>query len=362
LDGREVILFSSNDYLGLCAHPKIIQSAADCAQRYGWGAGAARLMAGSMTPHLELERAIAGFLGKEAALLFGSGYAANTGVLTALMGRGDHVFADRLVHASIIDGARHSGARLARFPHNDPAALEVLLKKAPAKGRRLVVTEGVFSMEGDIPPLKEIARIAKDHGALLMVDDAHGFGVFGPDGRGTVHEAGIEDMVDIHVITLGKALGGYGGVVAAPAGMIDGFVNFSRPFIYSTALPPAVAAGGLAALEIVKSAEGEARRKRLHENGARVAELLRAGGYQGDWRTQIIPVIIGESRDAANLSTQLLEKGIFAPAIRPPTVPKGSARLRLSVTSEHTEGDLGHLAAALSLWPPLPFLAPKGYK
>ena len=347
LDGRKVVLFSSNDYMGLRVHPAVTRAVVDCARHYGWGAGAARLMAGGLAPHADLEAAIARFLDKEAALLFGSGFAANTGTLTALLGKGDHVFADRLVHASVIDGARHSGARLARFAHNDPASLEDSLKKAPAGGKRLVVTEGLFSMDGDCAPVKDIAKIAREYGAIMMVDDAHGFGVSGPEGRGTVHQAGAQDMVDIHVVTLGKALGGFGGLVTASAKVIEGLTNFSRPFIYSTALPPAAAAAGLAALEIVKGEEGEVRRRRLSQNTARVVEILRREGYSGAWVSQIIPVVTGESAAAVALAARLLERGVFAPAIRPPTVPQGAARLRLSVTSEHTEGDLEVLRMAL---------------
>ena len=348
LDGRKVVLFSSNDYLGLRIHPAVTRAVVDCARRYGWGAGAARLMAGGMAPHTDLETAIARFLDKDAALLFGSGFAANTGTLTALMGRGDHVFADKLVHASVIDGARHSGARLVRFAHNDPSSLEDSLKNAPASGKRLVVTEGLFSMDGDVSPVKDIARIARENGAMMMVDDAHGFGVAGPEGRGTVHRAGTQDMVDIHVVTLGKAFGGFGGLVTASAKVIEGLTNFARPFIYSTALPPAAAAAGLAALEIVKGEEGQVRRGRLMQNTARVADILRREGYPGDWGSQIIPVMTGESGAAVALSSQLLERGVFAPAIRPPTVPEGFARLRLSVTSEHTEGDMDALRRALA--------------
>ncbi|MDH5638302.1 MAG: 8-amino-7-oxononanoate synthase [Nitrospinota bacterium] len=348
LDGAEVILFSSNDYLGLCAHPKVTAAAVECVQRYGWGAGAARLLAGSMAPHMELERQMAQFLGKEAALLFNTGYAVNTGVLAAMMGRGDLIFADKLAHASIIDGARQSGAKLVRFAHNDPDSLEKLLAKAPARGRRLVVTEGVFSMDGDIPPLKRIADIARRHGAMLMVDDAHGFGLFGPQGRGTIHMAGIADEVDIHVVTLGKAMGGFGGVVAASRRFIDGLINFCRPFIYSTAIPPAAPAAALAALNIIRGQEGDKLRGKLFKNADMAVSLLREAGLAVDSKTQIVPVVVGESKEASRLAAKLLEGGVYAPAIRPPTVPRGTARLRLSITSGHTEADIKKLGTLLA--------------
>ncbi|MDH5510365.1 MAG: 8-amino-7-oxononanoate synthase [Nitrospinota bacterium] len=347
LDGAEVVLFSSNDYLGLCSHPKVTHAAVECVKRYGWGAGAARLLAGSMTPHMELERRMAQFLDKEAALLFNTGYAVNTGVLAAMMGRGDLIFADKLSHASIIDGARQCGAKLARFAHNDSESLEALLAKAPAGGRRLVVTEGVFSMDGDIPPLKWIAAIARRHGAMLMVDDAHGFGLFGPEGRGTIHMAGIADEVDIHVVTLGKAMGGFGGVVAASRRIVDGLVNFSRPFIYSTAIPPAAPAAALAALDIIRGREGEELRRKLFKNAEMAVSLLRGRGLKVDSKTQIVPVVVGGSEEASALSSKFLKGGIYAPAIRPPTVPRGTARLRLSITSGHTEENIKKLGALL---------------
>ena len=348
LDGADIILFSSNDYLGLCAHPKVTAAAADCVRRFGWGSGAARLLAGSMTPHGELERAMAGFLGKQAALLFNTGYAANTGILAAMMGRGDMVFADRLSHASIIDGARQSGAKLLRFTHNDPGALDGLLAKAPGRGRRLVVTEGVFSMDGDIPPLKLIASIARRHGAMMMVDDAHGFGLFGPEGRGTPHMACIADEVDIHVVTLGKALGSFGGVVAASRAVIDGLINFSRPFIYSTAIPPAAAAAAMAALDIARGPEGDALRRRLFSNCELAVRVLKGAGLAADSATQIIPVVVGDSSQASRLSARLFEDGVYAPAIRPPTVPRGTARLRLSIGSGHTREQIELLGSLLA--------------
>lgn len=347
LNGRDILNFSSNDYLGLASHPAIKKAVHDCVEKYGWGGGASRLISGNMTPHVEFEEKVAAFLGKPAALLFSSGYAANVGTLTALLGKGDTVYLDRLCHASIVDGARFSGARLERFIHNDPESLEKhLVKNASSRGVKLVVTEGLFSMDGDHAPLKEIAQITEKHGVLLMVDDAHGIGVFGPGGRGTIHEAGVEDMVDIHVITLGKALGGAGGVVAGSKKLVEGLVNFARSFIYSTATPPAIASAGMTAIGIVESHDGEARRMRLKRNVTDVISRLENKRYNTlRSRSQIIPVIL-DKEYLIEATARLLERGIFVPSIRQPTVPKGAERFRVSLTSEHTGDDISALTTA----------------
>jgi len=347
LNGRDCVNFSSNDYLGLSSHPAIKKAVHDCVGKYGWGSGSSRLISGNMTPHIEFEEKAAAFLGKPSALLFTSGYAANVGTLTALLGKGDTVYLDRLCHASSMDGARFSGAKLERFIHNDPESLEKHLSKAvSSKGRRLVVTEGLFSMDGDRAPLKEIAQAAKRHGALLMVDDAHGVGVFGPGGRGAIHEAGVADLVDIHVITLGKALGGVGGVVAGSKKLVEGLVNFARSFIYSTALPPATAEAGTVAIGIVDSPDGEERRMRLMRNVEAVISILGNKRYNtGQSRSQIIPVMF-DKECLAGVAARLLDKGIFVPAIKHPTVPRGTERFRVSLTCEHTEGDIIALMSA----------------
>lgn len=347
LNGRDYINFSSNDYLGLSSHPAIKKAVHDCVEKYGWGAGASRLISGNMRPHIEFEEKVAAFLGKPSALLFSSGYSVNVGVLTAMLGKGDTVYLDRLCHASIVDGAIFSGAKLERFIHNDPDSLEKHLSKPhSSKGRRLVVTEGVFSMDGDRSPLKEIAQAAKRHGALLMVDDAHGVGVFGPGGRGTIHEAGVADLVDIHVITLGKALGGAGGVVAGSKKLVEGLVNFARTFIYSTAVPPATAEAGMVAIGIVDSPDGEGRRMRLGRNVGAVISLLANRSYNtGRSESHIIPVILGKER-LSGMAARLLDKGVFVPAIKHPTVPRGAERFRVSLTAEHTEGDILALMSA----------------
>jgi 8-amino-7-oxononanoate synthase len=341
LNGRDYINFSSNDYLGLSSHPAIKKAVYDCVEKYGWGVGASRLISGNMTPHLEFEEKAAAFLGKPSALLFTSGYSANVGTLTALLGKGDTVYLDRLCHASIVDGARFSGAKLERFIHNDPESLEKHLSKTvSSKGIRLVVTEGVFSMDGDLAPLKEIAETTRRRGALLMVDDAHGVGVFGSGGRGTIHETGVADMVDIHVITLGKALGGAGGVVAGSKKLVEGLVNFARSFIYSTALPPASAVAGMAAIGVVDSPDGEERRMRLKQNIGVVISRLENKCYNtGQSKSHIIPVIL-DKEYLIKATARLLEKGIFVPAIKHPTVSRGTERFRVSLTSEHTEADI----------------------
>lgn len=346
LNGRDFINFSSNDYLGLSNHPAIKKAVHDCVEKYGCGAGASRLISGNMTPHVEFEEKVAAFLGKPSALLFTSGYSANVGTLTALLGKGDTVYLDRLCHASIVDGARFSGAKLERFIHNDPESLEKhLVKNASSHGVKLVVTEGLFSMDGDRAPLKGIAETAKRHGALLMVDDAHGVGVFGPGGRGTIHEAGVADMVDIHVITLGKALGGAGGVVAGSRKLVEGLVNFARSFIYSTALPPATASAGMAAIGIVESQDGETRRMRLKRNIGAVISRLGKKCYNAKSGSQIIPVIL-DKEYLITAAAGLLERGIFVPAIKHPTVPRGAERFRVSLTSEHDESDILTLMSA----------------
>ncbi len=347
VDGEEKVQFGSNDYLGLAHHPALRQAAIEATDRYGWGSGASRLVSGTTTPHARFEEEIASFLGKEAALLFANGYGANVGLMTALCGRGDTVYADRLAHASLLDGIRFSGARLVRFQHNDAEHLAHLLaRREGEKGNRFVVTEGVFSMDGDRPPLAAIAEAAHRHGAVLIVDDAHGVGLFGPDGRGTPHDLGVADQVDVHIITLGKAFGGAGGVIAGSRGLIDGLLNFARPFIYSTAPPPAQASAASAALAIIAGEEGERSRRRLFALVERF--VLRAEGFcytvKGSG-TPILPLFV--EGELVAVGKALLEEGYFAPAIRPPTVPIGTARFRVSLTAGHTDDDIDRFWPAL---------------
>jgi len=348
VDGREIVHFASNNYLGLSNHPRVIEAVKQSVEKYGWGSGASRLLSGSTPPHMEFEVKVAEYLDKPSALMFSSGYTANVGVITSLMGRKDNIFADRLCHASIIDGARFSGARFTRFSHNDPDALVKQIKKAGGKGGKLlIVTDGVFSMDGDMAPLKELAQIAERFGALFMVDDAHGFGLFGPQGRGTPSAAGVSDRVDIYVATLGKALGGTGGFVAGSKSLTDGLVNFSRPFIYSTAITPATASAGVAALEIVSGAEGDRRRKALHASAGKIMAYLNNLGYDtGKSRSQIIPVFMGGNGRLENGTGFMLEMGVFAPFIKPPTVPRGTERFRICVMADHNEPDLAKLKNA----------------
>lgn len=344
--GVERLLFSSNDYLGLANHPAIREAAVAAIGRYGWGSGSSRLVSGTMTPHRRFEEEIASFLGHEAALLFANGYSANVGLMTALAGRGDTVFADRLAHASLIDGARFSGARLIRFAHNDADDLDRRLSEHDGRGKRFVVTEGVFSMDGDLPPLAAVAALAGRNGAPLIVDDAHGVGLFGREGRGVPDHFGI--LPDVHVITLGKAFGSAGGVVAGSRNLIDGLVNFARPFIYSTAPPPAQASAASAALGVIAGVEGAALREKLF----RLVELFRIKMADtcyntGPSQSQIVPVYPARSIDVMQVGACLFDEGIHAPVIRPPTVPPGTDRFRISLTAGHTFDDIERLVGGL---------------
>tara|TARA_B100000959_G_C14998117_1_gene631827 strand:+ start:9167 stop:10336 length:1170 start_codon:yes stop_codon:yes gene_type:complete len=347
--GREILQFCSNDYLSLANHPKIIQTVIECINKYGWGSGAARLISGSMGPHLEFEEHIAQFLDKPAGLLYSSGYLTNVGIITSLMGRKDKIFADRLCHASIIDGMRWSGAKINRFRHNDPDDLKRLIERSTGGGKLLIVSDGVFSMDGDIAPLKELAELAERYGAILMIDDAHGFGIFGPEGRGVPHHFGVCERVNIHVATLGKALGGAGGFVTGSRSFIDGLINFSRSFIFSTAPPPAQAAAGLASLELIAGTEGAIRRKRLMKSVERALRELAGMGYNtAQTKSQIIPIIIERDDLAAGFAKSLFDNHILAPLIRPPSVPKGTSRIRVSLCADHEEGDIGNLIKAFA--------------
>jgi 8-amino-7-oxononanoate synthase len=350
VDGRELLLLCSNNYLGLANHPALVEAACRATARYGAGSGASRLVSGSMRPHVELEEALAAFKGCEAALLFNSGYAANTGILQGLFGPDDVIFSDALNHASLIDGCRLSRARTVVYPHADPAALEALLAaEAPRrKGRWLIVSDGVFSMDGDLAPLPELVRLKKRYDALLMIDDAHGTGVLGAGGRGTAEQFGCLDDVDLHMGTLGKALGGSGAYLAAARPVIEILINRSRPFIFSTSLPPAVPAAALAALEIVAGAEGAVLRRQLEENRRCFSAALAAAGCDllGS-TTQIVPVLTGEPAPTMAAAGALFGRGIFLQGIRPPTVPAGRCRLRATVMASHAPAELEAAAATI---------------
>jgi 8-amino-7-oxononanoate synthase len=345
-DDRELLDFSSNDYLALTEHPALITAAREALNRFGAGSGAARLMSGDLAVHHALEEEVARLKNKESALIFGSGYLANTGIIAALVGRHDVIFSDRLNHASIHDGCRLSGARLVRFRHNDLNHLEELLKKKRGAGSALIVAESIYSMDGDRCPVPGLVSLKERFGCLLLVDEAHATGVFGANGGGIIEEDGMSGGVDLAVGTFGKALGSYGAYAAGDREMIDYLVNRARSFIFSTALPPAVVAASLAAVQLVRQ-KPELRRD-LQEKIACFKGLLRAGGYTAELGpSQIIPVHIGKSSTALRKADRLKEQGIFATAVRPPTVPDGTARLRFSITRHHSTANLTQAATAL---------------
>jgi 8-amino-7-oxononanoate synthase len=346
IEGRRTLLLCSNNYLGLASHPALAEAAARAAHEHGVGAGASRLISGSLPIHHALEERLAHFKHAEAALLFPSGYHANIGVVTALLGPNDAVFSDALNHASIIDGCRLSRAEVLVYPHRDVGALARLLRDSKAR-RRLIVTDSVFSMDGDHAPLTEICAIAAEHDAMVMVDEAHGTGVLGPTGAGLVEELGLSERVTVQMGTLGKALGCAGAFVAGERSLIELLVNRARSFIYTTALPPPVVAAVDAALDLV--AREPERRARLRALAADLrARLVALGLTVPDGDGPILPVIVGESERAMAWSRALLERGVFVQAIRPPTVPPGTARLRVTLMATHTEDDLAHAERAFT--------------
>lgn len=341
LDGREVIMLCSNNYLGLADHPLLKEAAIRAVEKYGVSSGASRLVSGTMELHEELEACVAGFKGTDAALVFNSGYSANTGIIPALAGRGDVIFCDRLNHASIVDGCLLSRARLVRYPHNDMETLRRMLEEDETKGRRLIVTDGVFSMDGDFANLPELVALKKEFGAMLMVDDAHGTGVLGPTGKGTAEKFDLMSDIDIHMGTLGKALGSFGAYAAASPDIIVYLLNTARSFIFSTSLPPAVLAISIAALELISSPEGASLRKRLGENSDYFRSALQSAGFDTmGSETQIVPVFAGEADKVMEFSNLILDKGVYVQGIRPPTVPAGSCRLRCTIMSTHERRDL----------------------
>ncbi|GFO70735.1 8-amino-7-oxononanoate synthase [Geomonas limicola] len=340
LDGRPVLLLCSNNYLGLADHPSLKRAAVEGAE-LGTSSGASRLVSGTMELHERLEARLAKFKGTERVLLFNSGYAANTGIISALVGRGDAIFSDRLNHASIVDGALLSRANLYRYPHLDLAALEKLLEEKRGKGRRLIVTDGVFSMDGDIAPLDRLVALARRYDALLMVDDAHGCGVLGATGRGSAERYGVQRGIDIQMGTLGKGFGSFGAYAAASAEICEYLVNTSRSFIFSTSLPPAVLAASLASVDLVDSPEGAQLRERLSANTTLFKKRLAEAGFDTmGSETQIVPIFVGPAETTMEFSRVLLERGIFVQGIRPPTVPAGSCRLRCTVMATHEPADL----------------------
>jgi glycine C-acetyltransferase len=341
--GKEAIQFCSNDYLGLSSHHDLKEAAIVATESHGTGAGASRLVSGTTSAHLELEDAIKNFMGAQSALVFNSGWHANTGIIAALATRGSDIFIDKLDHASIIDGCLISRAKLRRYPHADTKKLEELLEKSTAK-TKLIITDGLFSMDGDVAPLEELAALSEKYNARLIIDDAHGIGALGKNGRGSCEELGM-DIADLTskgtvvIGTFGKAFGSYGAFALADTDTIKLLTNKARSFIYSTALPPAVCAASIRAIEIVK-AEPE-RRQRLLENARLMRELIEAPNIKTvGGLSPIIPIIIGDTKQATEAARKLLDNGIFIQAIRPPTVAEGTARLRLTISSEHTKEEI----------------------
>jgi 8-amino-7-oxononanoate synthase len=346
IGGREAISWCSNDYLGLSAHPRLVRAATQAAADWGIGARASRLLAGTTAWHARLEEALASWFGAEAAIVYPSGYLANTGTLGALLLPSDAVFMDRLCHASLFDAVRATRARLRIVRHNDLAHLAQCLSRSASGRRRLIITEGVFSMEGDRAPLGELVDLGERHGAMVYVDDAHGAFVLGPRGRGTPEAAGVPHDRILYMGTLGKALGCQGGFVIGPKTLIRFLQNRARPFLYTTALAVPVAAAAVEALRLVRDEPG--RRADLEALSARLSMSLASRlGTPPAPPSHIVPVIVGQARRALELADALWERGMWAPAIRPPTVPDGTARLRLSLTAAHTASQVDALVEGL---------------
>lgn len=345
LDGRDYLCFCSNNYLGLAAHPAVKEAACRAIEEYGWGSGASRLISGTMRLHEELEKKLADFKGAEAAIVFPTGYMANVGVISSLTGSGDLVVVDKLNHASIVDGCRLSGAQIRVYPHRDVSRLERILKGAAKYKRRLVITDSIFSMDGDLALLDGIVKVAKRFDSWVMVDEAHATGVLGANGRGGAELLGVEKGIDISMGTLSKALGGTGGFVTGSAALVDFLRNRARSFIYTTSPPPASCAAAIAAINMVR--EGPNLRVSLLEKAEKLRRGLCSLGIDTmGSQFHIVPVLVGDAGEALKLSRQLFEKGVLAPAIRPPTVRKGKSRIRLSPMATHRDEDIKYLLEA----------------
>jgi 8-amino-7-oxononanoate synthase len=345
-DGRRLLNFSGNDYLGLSGHPALVAALKRAAEEHGVGATAAHLVSGHRAPHAALEDALAEWTGRERALLFSTGYMANLGVISALLQPGDLCVQDRLNHACLLDGARLAGCTLKRYPHNDAEGARRQLQSQPG-GAAVLATDGVFSMDGDVAPLRELAGVAAAESATLLVDDAHGLGVLGPDGAGSVADAGLgSDAVPIYMATLGKALGTAGAFVAGSTALIEALVQFARTFVYTTAMPPALAAATLAAVDVARRESW--RRDHLRALIARFRDgAARLGMRLGDSSTPIQPLLLGGAERAVALAAELEADGLLAVAIRPPTVPPGQSRLRITLTAAHADIDVDRLLQAL---------------
>lgn len=339
LDGREVLNFCSNNYLGLANDERLINAAKQSLDTGGFGSGASRLVCGNMSAHEQLEEKLATFKGTEAALVFSTGYMANVGIISSLFNRDDCIFSDRLNHASIIDGIRLSQADFKRYPHNDMGALEEMLKKSQGHRQRIIITDSVFSMDGDIAPLDKIVSLAKKYDCLTMIDEAHGLGVMGEKGKGVVEHFGLENQIDIQMGTLSKAAGSFGAYCCGSREFITYLTNKARSFIYTTAMPPSVAAASTCAISIIENESS--LRDQLWNNTYYMHQRLKEMGFNIlNTQTPIVPIIIGDNDKTVLFSQKLLEEGIFVSAIRPPTVPHNTARLRLTVMASHTGEDL----------------------
>ncbi len=333
MEGRDLLNFSSNNYLGLANHPEVVAALSEYAGRYGVGSGASRLIGGHMDVHAELEEAMAAFKGTEGCLTFSAGYLANLGILSTLADPDTEIFSDALNHASIVDGSRLARTRVAVYRHGDAAHLDELLAGSRAK-RKIVVTDGVFSMDGDIAPLPDLVEVKDRHGAILVVDDAHATGVLPPRGRGSADRFGLSDRVEIQMGTFSKALGTYGAYVCASREVVDYFVNRCRPFIFNTGLPPAIAGATLKSLEIL--ARRPERLAALWANAALFRTEMESRGRAVPSETAIVPILVGGDRDTMDVSQALFDRGVFVHGIRPPTVPEGTGRLRLTLMATHT--------------------------
>jgi len=341
LDGKKVLNFCSNNYLGLADDHRLVQAATEAMQKEGFGSGASRLICGNLSSHSRLEQKMAEFKGTESCLTFSTGYMANVGIISALFGKNDMIFCDRLNHASIIDGILLSGAEYKRYAHKDMESLEAMLKASPALTKKVIITDSVFSMDGDILPLPGIVSLAQKYDCDVMVDEAHALGVLGPSGKGAVEHFGLQGKIAIQMGTFSKAAGSFGAYCCGSRELIDVLINKARSFIYTTGLPPAVAAASLRGIEIIEN-EPQRREKLWTNTHFLISELKTLGFDTLNTQTPILPVIVKDSAVAVEFSKRLLEAGIFVSAIRPPTVPQNTSRLRVTVMATHTQEDLGY--------------------
>jgi 8-amino-7-oxononanoate synthase len=346
IDGRKALQFASNDYLGLANHPRLKAAAGEAVARYGAGAGSSRLVCGNLDLNRQLEEKVAQLKHKETALLYSTGYMANLGVITALAGEGDLIVSDEFNHASIVDACRLSRAQVMVYPHKRMDVLEQLLAGAGRFRRRLIVTDGIFSMDGDMAPLPDLVTLAEQYACMLMVDDAHATGVLGPNGGGTGDHFGLAEKIDIAMGTFGKALGGFGAFVAGDRSLREFLINRSRPFMFTTGLPPSVIASAVAALAVVE--EEPELRARLRENANRLRQGITQLGFSvAGGETQIIPLLVGDASLTMQMAALLLEEGVFIQGIRPPSVPQGTSRLRITVSAAHSPGEVAFALEAL---------------